>query len=641
MLFTLLIGCTSTTKPTIEGDYGLLSVQDAKDLKRLIATNNDNSFFSGIGGLFRSDKAVTEAPEMDSTDNSQGSTDYTKTNVQVEGVDEGDIVKTDGRRIYSIQHNALRVVNLLGQGEMECVLYEELQSFSDTEHDEYYDYYYWDYTYFSDLYLTDKYLVVLGTRYQNTYYVVSGDIGIDDSEGVSIEPKQDAYRSWFVSTTIIRIYDIETLEIKDEYEISGYLQTSRLIENRLYVINQHYLYSFDEEYDVRPWIKHQDEVDYVAYSDIKYLEDQEYRSFTMISSIILENEITYECDVFLGAQSWGQIYINQNAIYFGSTYYWWNFWGTTQQKGTLISYLIHPETGRIHFGGAGKFQGYILNQFAMDEYDGYMRIVTTEGWGSSAKNRLYVYQRKLTNGVHSLEIVGLIDEGLGKPNETVHSVRFQGDKATVVTFEQIDPLYTIDLSDPRNPQIKGALEVTGVSLYQEPWGDHYVIGIGFDEVTQFGRGMKLSLFDISDFDNPVEVGQPHIITSSERTWVYSEALYNHKSILVDESYGFLGFSLWRYGWTNFYYTSMNDYLIFDVDVTREKPIQPRFTFSHIDYFDAYRTEYPNYWQYSFAIDRVVRVDDYFYAISGEVITSHHLSGEPMTKASVVFKLQTK
>ncbi|MDD3192029.1 MAG: beta-propeller domain-containing protein, partial [Bacilli bacterium] len=377
------------------------------------------------------------------------------------------------------------------------------------------------------------------------------------------------------------------------------------------------------------------EVAIAEITDIKYLPDSNYNAYTVISRIILEEDITLEYDIFLASSGWGQIYVSHNGIYFAGSHYYYTLL-EYRQEGVLISYQF-DQTGKVVFGGKGSYEGWVIDQFAMDEYDGYMRIATTTGWGETVKNRLYVFERKRTDTEYTLEVVGKIDENLGKPGETIQSVRFNGDIATVVTFERVDPFYTIDLSNPTNPTITGALEVPGYSVYQHFWTDDLVIGIGFDAdelgVTQ---GMKLSLYNIEDPANPIEVGNSLLLTKEDQGWSYSEALYNHKAIMIDKNHQMIGFSLWRYNWSNGYYNSMNDYIVFGVDEEANQPIDIKYVVSHIDYFNEYN-EYRTYWsRYDFSIDRGLRIDDYLFIVSGVAITSHNLVGDFGLVDEVVF-----
>lgn len=616
MLFILtfaLVGCNLIPFQDTT-DYGLKSVNSEENLRKLI---EDSKSYEG---RWWNDSAGGVIAEIESDNGLKGdysSTDYTKTNVQVEGVDEGDIIKTDGSRIYSVSYNRLQVVKLLGEGKMEVLLNEELESVIEDN--------YHTYTHYSEIYVTDDYLVVIGQKYGYSimYY------GLDEK----LEAKYPSYYNYTQMSTI-DIYDIDTLEQIDSYEVSGYLQGSRLIYNNLYIMSSHYVYYYsDYNYDIRPWYKHNDEIKVYPYEEIKYIPDTTYQAFTVISNIKLEKEIKFDSDVFLSFYSWGQIYVSKNAIYFASNYYLKNLLGFYEQKGIIISYQFSNK-GDVFFGGYGTYDGYIINQFAIDEYDGYLRIATTDNWGINIKNRLYIFKRVLKNESYTLEQVSLLDKGLGKPGERIQSVRFNEEKATVVTFLQTDPFYIIDLSDPYKPVITGELEIPGFSTYQHPWGDTIILGIGFN-ADDNGRttGLKLALYDISDEENPTEVGMPYII-GNENGWVYSEATYNHKALMVDKSRNSFGFAL------NNYYSSkpVSEYLLFTVDETSDQPIELKYRISHEKYIDLNLSKTIWYWTYyDYFINRAFRVDDYLYVVSNEVITSHYLLGNDEVVDAIIFR----
>ena len=180
----------------------------------------------------------------------------------------------------------------------------------------------------------------------------------------------------------------------------------------------------------------------------------------------------------------------------------------------------------VDYDGVGEVPGYVLNQFSMDEYEGNFRIATTTGniFGSFQNSLNHVYI--LDDG---LEIVGSV-ENLAS-GERIYSARFLGDKAYMVTFRQIDPLYVIDLSNPKSPEVLGYLKVTGFSNYLHPIGDNLLMGIG-REVTLDGKqkGLKISIFDVSDFENPKEIDN-YVVESDSS---YSEAEYEHKAVLFDD-----------------------------------------------------------------------------------------------------------
>ena len=184
---------------------------------------------------------------------------------------------------------------------------------------------------------------------------------------------------------------------------------------------------------------------------------------------------------------------------------------------------------KIQYKTKGKVNGTALNQFSVDEYNGYLRIATTTGNFENAKNNLYVLDEDMV-------IVGMV-EGLAK-GETIKSVRFMGDTGYVVTFEQTDPLFVIDLKDPQNPEVLGELKIPGFSNYLHPVTENYLLGIGVNgDDSGAGDGMKVSLFDVSDKKNPKEVSKFEVLPQENtgNLWGYLEsvAFYDHKAVCWD------------------------------------------------------------------------------------------------------------
>ena len=564
----LLVGCKKEMR--LKSDYGLYSIRDKAQLR---------SFLTPRKGLFGGyAKSDVDLPAVE--DASAGTDDnYTKTNVQVEGVDEGDVVKTDGKRIYAINENHLRVIEILDNGKINLALNETFYNAR-----------------LNDLYLSDKYLVVIGQQYSYRQYEYT-----------------DALQYNYAS--VIYIYSLNDLKMVKHYEISGHLITSRLIDNNLYLIS---LYSpgYEQE-ELRPWIIEDDTGVFVDYNDIKYLNTSSYQSYSIITSVILDDEIKYDKDVFLGSGYWGNIYVNKSGIYFATTLYSYSLFGTSSSKGIVISYLFDDEK-HVVYGGMAEFAGHVINQFAMDEYNGYLRLASTEGWGNGVQNRLYIFKRELKDNKYSLTKVGLLDKGLGKPGEQIKSVRFNQDMATVVTYLNTDPLYTIDLSDPTNPVILGELIVSGYSTYQQPWGDGLILGIGYEaEGTQI-TGLKLALYDVSDSNKPVEINKPLVLDNGDG-WQYSEAMFNHKAIMIDISNQQFGFATHKYNRSS---QIESQFILFAVDKTKEEPVSIKNTISHLEYRSQISPIKSS--GYSLFIERGLRINNYLYVISGEVITAHKL-----------------
>ena len=602
----LLTACGVQQGHVLEDELGLSTIQSYDELKAKISqqVNPYNYFFGGFrNGLLEGDGVIFAAAEDSQTEpTSAEKSEYTTTNVQVEGVDEGDIVKADESRIYSISNNKLKVVDV-SNGTMSIALFEEI--FPKEE-----DRYYYYNQYFTDLYVTDEYLVV-----------IYNDYGSFIQNGVA---ETDSFYRIYQNATGVIIYDKETLTVQNQFTMSGYQFASRLIDDQLYIIMSHYIYGY-EEYDFRPWIEEDGTKEFIDVEEIKYLPSTQYQAFTIIATIKLDEEPDLETDVLLGPNSYVQVYVNHNAIYLSTYQYEITLLGEYKWTNLLISYVFN-EDGSVFYGGSGTYKGSIVDQFCMDEYNGYMRIVTTDGWGEDAINRLYIFERQIIENQYYLITVGLLDQNLGKPGEKVKSVRFDEDQATVVTYQQTDPLYVIDLSDPTHPAIVGQLEIPGFSTYQHPWKEGFVIGIGFEAVGNITTGIKLSLFDITDPQNPAEVGTSLVLPYGTSGYRYAEALYNHKAIMSDPDNNMIGFTLNSWGY--WYYQTISEYVLFSVDETREQPIQIAHTVDHSEYVELPDvTDYEYYWYNSTEINRAVRIGDYLYVISGTIMTSHLLSEE--------------
>jgi uncharacterized secreted protein with C-terminal beta-propeller domain len=199
--------------------------------------------------------------------------------------------------------------------------------------------------------------------------------------------------------------------------------------------------------------------------------------------------------------------------------------------------------GDISYKSVGEVPGQVLNQFSMDEYSGYFRIATTVGqvFEGNSFNSVYVLDSDM-NTVGSVEDLA--------PGEKIYSARFMQDRAYIVTFKSVDPLFVIDLSNPKDPKVLGYLKIPGYSDYLHPYDKDHVIGIGkdvnesidADKVHSSGAvyytailGLKVSMFDVSDFENPKEVSK--IIIGERGT--DSPALYDHKALLFDREKGIL------------------------------------------------------------------------------------------------------
>jgi len=204
-----------------------------------------------------------------------------------------------------------------------------------------------------------------------------------------------------------------------------------------------------------------------------------------------------------------------------------------------VIHKVSIDKNSIEHTAQGEVPGTVLNQFSMDEYNGNFRIATTTGntWEGNSLNNLYVLNEEM-------KIIGKTED-LAQ-GERIYSARFMGDRAYLVTFKNVDPLFVIDLKNPENPEVLGYLKIPGYSDYLHPYDETHVIGIGKDVNESIDAdkvhsanavyytailGLKVSLFDVSDVQNPKETGK--IVFGDRGTESY--ALQDHKAFLFDKS----------------------------------------------------------------------------------------------------------
>ena len=420
--------------------------------------------------------------------------EHSDTTVQVEGVDEADLVKTDGKYIYILSYTeqVVKIVDVTGE------VPKQLASIENTEF------------YGTDMYLSGDRLIIPG--YSN--------------EGRSC---------------LALVYDVSDPESPKELirlKQSGDYYESRLIDGRLYMISNYAINTSEikksQEETYVPSVTCKDYDGAVAADSVYFYDYCSYPQYTVICSYDIKDGALLGTRSVLGGSY--TVYANtENIIACGYA----DSDGSTQVARFTI------DGGRIDFKATSSIKGSLLNQFSIDEYKGYFRFVlteynTVETPYETTDNEVTSYSVE-TSETNSLVILDGDLKETGKitdlaPDERVYSVRFMGDTAYFVTFRQVDPLFSADVSDPHNPKIIGSLKIPGFSSYLFPYGDK-LLGIGQNADEQTGRTglMKLSMFDISD---------PSNVTESSKTDIpakYSEALYNHKATLADYGKNIIGF----------------------------------------------------------------------------------------------------
>lgn len=450
--------------------------------------------------------------QMASGAKAESSNDFSRTNVQVEGVDEADIVKTDGKYIYNFSKNNLVITDAYPIEGSEILSKTSLEGLSPLE------------------------MFVNGDRL--LVFASSSGYGFDE---VRTLKSSMCYGCWNSGSTVIRVYDISDRSnpvVEKEFSFEGSYLTSRLIgDNAYFVINSYPHYWAQEDKNIIPLMAEDGVEQRIAEpSEIGYLPPMPAESFVTLASISLDSEKLQKETIAGSAQS---VFASSENIYLAGTA--WLPPETPVLGGveravvgdsekTVINKFAMQD-GRIGFVGQGQVPGHVLNQFSMDEFEGNFRIATTLGevWNeaSQSKNNLYVLDSEM-NTIGSLE-------GLA-PGEKIYSARFMGERAYVVTFKKVDPLFVIDLSNPSAPKVLGKLKIPGYSDYLHPIDQSHIIGVGKDTIESYSnnfawyQGLKLAVFDVSDVSNPKEL---HKIVIGDRG-TDSFALQNHKAFLYDK-----------------------------------------------------------------------------------------------------------
>ena len=430
-----------------------------------------------------------------------GEASYSETNVRQDGVDEADVVKTDGRYLYTLKDNgsSVSIVDTVN-GKL-----KEAASVRVEEDDR-----------IREFYVSDGHLILISEFNQ------------EREEG-----------AWTYASTDTRIitYDITDPEKPGkagEVTQSGSYTSSRLTDGHLYLFTQ---YSVDVTSGIAP----KDKKDYIPYVNQQMLEaddiylppfSQAYM-YEVVSSVDIAKpgEIQDSKAIFSDG---GELYVSNDNIYWYETQW-------SDKTETVIKRISYKD-GKLKAEASGKVDGYINDSFSIDEYDGYLRVVTTD----DGTNGLYILDSKMKE-------VGSIT-GLAE-GEQVYSARLLGDTGYFVTYEQTDPLFSVDLSDPKNPKIIGKLKIPGFSEYLHFYGENLLLGIGMD-VDEDGfttNGVKLSMFDISDSSDVKEI-QKYTLEN-----VYSAAvMYDYKAVLIDPEKNVIGFAADGNNGENYYVFSYND-----------------------------------------------------------------------------------
>lgn len=585
------------------------------DLAAFAQESQRSGMWSGREIMLMNEMAVpTGAMAPQAKSDAAQSTDYSHTNVQVEGVDEADIVKTDGTYIYAAQDGVIRIIRARPASEMAVV---SMIEFGDATFSP------------SELYVDGDRLVALGSRWRD------GPVRIMQEIMPSIYPYPYGQQR-----TQVRLYDISDRTrpvLQRKLEFDGALVSSRRIKERMIlVMNQGFFWKgpmpLVREADVLPTFtdstKEEADLPVAKCSDVTILPHIPQPEYLIVAMVPLDSvSAEVKREVVVGSAQ--NLYVSTDNLLTAATEwsYLWRGGGSSAEERTHLFRFALTADG-VEFKAKGIVPGRILNQFSMDQHGQTFRVATTEGqtWDSSrpSSNNLFVLNA-------DLQQVGAIEDIA--PGEQIYSVRFMGDRTYMVTFKNTDPFFVIDTSDPRNPRILGKLKIPGYSDYLHPYDQNHILGFGKEAVEAkdgnfaWYQGMKIALFDVTDPSDPVEMSK--VVIGDRGT--QSPLLHNHKALLFDRERGLLAFPVsvahisdaqkrggsWdfpAYGDTVF-----QGAYVYDVDL--QSGLRLRGTITHYGEDDILKS---GSYLYGKDIERIVRIGDTLLTVGQDRVLS---SGE--------------
>lgn len=519
--------------------YELVTVNSKRELISML-----NKKYKEQNGGIRFFGALEGAKKEAAQDTSQN---HSNTNVQVEGIDESDIVKTDGKYLYIIDRmkNEFKILtadktpkNIYKLSGKELLNKKEVKEFKD---------------YKREINLNEMFLYKIEDK---EYFILLSSVNrYKDNqvspEGPTLKEKIGIMPIYYgEQTTLVSIFELnEDMKLIKQYEISGNVLSSRLKDGKIYLVSTKGFeyHILKENENALPYY-----IDYgnesvkkeVDVNDIKYNKNDIQPNYTIITSIDI-NALEIKNKVVLGY--FENMYMSHDSLYLTKLKSSYEEKKKPSDAVTDVAPFFYYDKTVIYKFELGEnieykkyatVDGMIINQFSMDEYDGYFRIATTKNSFKDNKNitsnSVYILDK-------NMNMVGSITD-IAK-DERIYSTRFVKDKLYMVTFKQVDPLFVIDLKNPREPKILGLLKIPGYSTYLHPYDENNILGFGMDTGEIEGRvvnkGMKVALFDVSDVNKPKQKASIEIGGKG----TFSESLYNHKALVEYKKYNLYAFEI--------------------------------------------------------------------------------------------------
>jgi uncharacterized secreted protein with C-terminal beta-propeller domain len=483
-------------------------------------------------------------------------------------VDEGDILKNDGEYAYIVSKDRTSIFIAYVNPALDSRIVSTINTTGNVH----------------EIYIKDDTLVVIG--YRTVFRLDPYPMNIE-GDSVLLENGEYYFFNYIsYQASFMDIYDISDREspecVKTHIWRGNFLQ-SRMIGDYVYLITQQNIYNNLQLCDLPA---PPSEIYYFAGTNVTAGFSYYHQILSVMSINIVDLDVEPNSRYIL-VRSSNLIYVSQHNIYITDRSYYSTYGNTSIHR-------ISIEKGEICYKAKGEVPGWVMNRFSMDESGDHFRIATTKGWSTS--HGVYVLDM-------DMNIVGSI-EGIA-PGERMYSARFMGCRAYLVTFRRTDPFWVINLTDPANPGILGELIIPGWSDYLHPYDENHVIGVGKDSTpTGRAQGVKLSLYDVTDVTNPMELSK-YVIGDSATSTI---AANNPHAFLFDREKALLVIPV-RLNYT------FNAAYVFHI--SPENGIMLRDTISHPKETDGMSYYWNRY--YDSDIQRSFYIDETLYTLSNNYL----------------------
>ena len=587
--------------PTTSNYARVMSIDESADTGSVSADTASSDTAS-----FDNPVATYPEGEIDSAysyDEKSDAGDYSSTNTQEETVDEADIVKTDGTYIYAMDSKG--TVRIVEAASMKLVGTINGENSAD----------------YKEMYVEGNCLQLI--RQQVEYVTYKGELnlpsaGKGDTESSNTSQAVRSSYSMPVTTVSVLTYDISDStapKLTGTYQQDGSYLSSRRNNGYLYLFTS-YAPDTGNNADQLEYYVPRSGQEYIAYDHI-YLpvkdgsDDFSYNGKAyLVSGAVSADTPDQASDIMAVVSGAETFYVSENNIYSAVS-----IWNERETRTEIVR--IGYADGKFTDGSTGSVAGDLNDNFSLDEYADYLRVVTTvESWGSdysdfSRSNSLYVLDS-------SMKTVGKI-ENLAE-GEEIRSARFMGDTGYFVTYKNTDPLFSVDLSDPENPKVLGELKITGFSSYLHFFGENKLLGIGWETDPDTGStiGMKCSMFDISD---PSDVKETDRFVLKDVS--FCDALTNYRSILAAPKKGLFGFAYGMYGNTSDAYDSSENFYYGVFSFDEESGFVPN---AYVKINDCGLFDDGMDWQ-DYRTARGIYIKDTFYLVTEKGIASYDIADD--------------